>query len=148
VTGEFDSATTQSTVRLWNTATGRADSLVISQSGFFVSAVALSPDGQRVALGVDDGLLLYDLRTGRSLGNLLRANDMIISVAFRADSLRVATVRPHVRYWPGSTSPDMLCAKLSSDLNPQQWAAIVSPLDAPYERTCNGLPISTVAGGN
>jgi hypothetical protein len=45
-----------------------------------------------------------------------------------------------VRLWPADASPDMLCAKLTTNMSHQQWRDWVTP-DIDYINLCPDLPI-------
>jgi WD40 repeat protein len=57
-----------------------------------IANAALSPDGRRVALGRDDGIVrLYDTATGVSLGELVGHHSAVAGLAFSDDATRLAT---------------------------------------------------------
>ncbi len=62
-------------------------------------------------------------------------------VAFSHDCTRLATASydATVRLWPGYASPDMLCAKQTTNMSQQQWRDWVSP-DIDYVTLCPYLP--------
>ena len=62
-------------------------------------------------------------------------------VAFSHDGTRLATASydATVRLWPGYASPDMLCAKQTTNMSQQQWRDWVSP-DIDYVTLCPYLP--------
>ncbi len=63
-------------------------------------------------------------------------------VAFNHDGTRLATANADttVRLWPATASPEMLCAKLTTNMSYQQWGDWVSP-DIPYiPDVCRDLP--------
>jgi hypothetical protein len=64
-------------------------------------------------------------------------------VGERADrSQRLATDSADysVRLWPGGDYPEMLCAKLTSNMSREHWREWVSP-DIDYIPACPDLPI-------
>jgi WD40 repeat protein len=65
-------------------------------------------------------------------------------VAFSPDGHQLASASADntVRLRSPLASPDMLCAKLTTNMSHQQWRDWVSP-DIDYIEACPGLPIPT-----
>ena len=92
---------------LVHAAAVRATTLEIGDTGTGVLAVAVSPDGHRLATGGDKELVrLWNADTGQPLGPPLTGHTgMVASVAFSPDGHRLATAsRDHtVRLWDADT---------------------------------------------
>jgi WD40 repeat protein len=140
-------ASADETVRLWDAGTGQpvGDSLKANESA--VNAVAFSPNGRRLATAESEGTVqLWDAATGQPLGAFVGGHTgPALSVVFSPDGQRLASAGADatVRLWPAEASPEMLCAKLTTNMSRQQWRDWVSP-DMDYVTLCPGLPI---AGG-
>jgi WD40 repeat protein len=91
------------TVRLFNTSTRRQAGQPIA-SGRAVRGLAVSPDGQTVAVATD-GLQLWTAATGRTTGKALPAADADGPVAFSPDGKLMATigVDGRARLWDVAT---------------------------------------------
>ncbi|MCI0743225.1 MAG: protein kinase [Gemmataceae bacterium] len=79
------------TAHLWDAGTGAeaAKSLV---QGKMITAAALGPDGQRVAIATDDKTVqVYDAANSERLGPLLSFQDAVVRVAFSANGKRLLT---------------------------------------------------------
>jgi WD40 repeat protein len=76
---------------LWDAATGKAVATLEGHKGW-VSAVAFSPDGQRVLTGSDDKkAILWDAATGKAVATLEGHKGSVLAVAFSPDGHRVLT---------------------------------------------------------
>ncbi len=77
--------------KVWN-ATNGAELLSLSGKVVSVAAIAISPDGRRIATGGDDATLrLWDAASGRELYTCKGHYGGIVSAAFSPDGRRVAT---------------------------------------------------------
>ncbi|KAI9775850.1 MAG: hypothetical protein M1839_000724, partial [Geoglossum umbratile] len=99
------SASRDSTVRLWETATGSCRSTLEGHSNY-VSAVAFSPDGQLVASASwDSTVRLWETATGSCRSTLEGHSNYVSAVAFSLDSQLVASASwdSTVRLWETAT---------------------------------------------
>jgi len=132
-------------VRLWDAATGQSIGDPLKGSDGAVNAVVFSPNGRRLATAESDGTVqLWDATTGQPFGAFLGGHTgSALSVVFSPDGQRLASAGADttVRLWPADASPEMLCAKLTSNMSRQQWRDWVSP-DMDYVTLCPGLPIA------
>jgi len=138
-------ASADETVRLWDAATGQSIGDPLKGSDGAVNAVVFSPNGRRLATAESDGTVqLWDATTGQPFGAFLGGHTgSALSVVFSPDGQRLASAGADttVRLWPADASPEMLCAKLTSNMSRQQWRDWVSP-DMDYVTLCPGLPIA------
>ena len=138
-------ASADETVRLWDTATGQSVGDPLKGNGGAVNAVAFSPDGRRLATAESEGTVrLWAATTGQPVGAFLEGHTgPVLSVVFSPDGHRLASAGADntVRLWPADVSPEMLCAKLTSNMSRQHWRDWVSP-DMAYVTLCPGLPIA------
>ncbi|KAN0075156.1 hypothetical protein V8E54_007767 [Elaphomyces granulatus] len=86
VSGSYDS-----TVRVWDIATGQADQTLTGHSRA-VTSVAFSPDGKKVASGSSDQTVrVWDITTGQADQTLTGHSGTVNSVAFSPDGKKVAS---------------------------------------------------------
>jgi WD40 repeat protein len=78
--------TDDGTVRVWDTVAGQETLLLDSEGNFGTARAAISPDGTRIVMSVDDNLLLRDAVTGDVLVELKDAHaNTIVDLAFSPD---------------------------------------------------------------
>ena len=88
------------TIRFWNTAFPRGESIVLTRSGFEVMSVAFSVDGKLLASGSEDNTFsLWDVESKERIANVFgdRRGGEINSVSFSPDGKLLATGRTHNR---------------------------------------------------
>jgi WD40 repeat protein len=135
-------ASADETVRRWDAETGQSIGDPLKGNGGAANAVVFSPNGRRLATAESEGTVqLWDATTGEPFGAF--HTGPVLSVAFSPDGQRLASAGADttVRLWPADASPEMLCAKLTSNMSRQQWRDWVSP-DMDYVKLCPGLPIA------
>jgi WD40 repeat protein len=94
------------TVRIWDAATGREIGAPLTGQKLPVLSVAFSPDGRRIVSGsVDQTLRLWDATTGQEIGAPLTGHSgSVWSVAFSRDGQRIVSGSDDdtIRIWDGS----------------------------------------------
>jgi WD40 repeat protein len=142
------------TVHLWNANTRRKSgvpgtepvrpALTLSFSAAQLWSLAVSSDGARVAVSSDEGVRLWNIRSGRSIGSLpLPARERpVFELAFNQEGSLVGLAGTgSVLLWPGPTMwADLLCSKLTRNISAKQWQEWVSP-EIDYQAQCAGLPV-------
>ncbi len=138
-------ASADETVRVWDAGTGQSFGVLLNGNGGGVNAVVFSPDGRRLGTAESEGAVrLWDATAGQPVAEFVGGHTgPVLSVVFSPDGRRLASAGSDttVRLWPADASPEMLCAKLTSNMSRQQWHDWVSP-DMGYVRLCPGLPIA------
>ncbi len=101
------SASADSTVRVWDAATGQPVGDPLTGHTGTVQSVAFSPDGTRLASGgADQTVRLWDPATGQPVGDPLTGHTgAVSSVAFSPDGTRLASGSDDqtVRLWDAAT---------------------------------------------
>jgi WD40 repeat protein len=132
------------TVRLWDADTGKPIGEPLTGHNGAVGDVAFSPDKRQLASGSwDQTVRFWDADTGRPLGALTGHTNTVNSVAFSPDGERLVTTSRDrtARFWPAVFSPESLCNKLTTNLNPDQWHEWISKdKRVEYRELCLGLP--------
>jgi len=85
--------------------------LFVLNNGEAVSAIQFSPDGQRLATGLNSsGSRVWDLRDGKTLLSLKGHSDKVSVVAFSADSKRLITggTDKKLHLWDSQTGAELL----------------------------------------
>jgi WD40 repeat protein len=132
-------------VQMWNGATGQYLGGIETKHTDWVIAVAFSPDRNQLATGGTDGSVrLWDARSRDPIGEPLTGHSgPVSSVAFSSDGKRLlSTGRDKtVRTWPAVVNPEMLCDKLTAEINRNQWRHwITDDQEIGYRGLCNELP--------
>ncbi len=120
---QLATCSTDKTVRVWDTPTGRCTNTLQAHTGA-VWSVAWSPDGQQLATGSDDNTVrVWDTTTGRCTNTLQGHTGAVLSVAWSPDGQQLATSSTDntVRVWDTTTGrcEVLLYAALSG------WGALV-----------------------
>lgn len=141
---QIASASLDRTIRLWNTDTGKQDGDVLAGDSVSLATVAFSPDGTRIASGgYDHAVRIWDVRTGQQVSPMLLGHTSVVySVAFSPDGTRIISAGNDgtIRQWSNlSATEDDLCARLTTNLSDQEWAAWISPA-IPRIPVCQHLP--------
>jgi hypothetical protein len=103
------SASSDGTVRVWDTATGRELATLRGHEAE-VTSVAFAPNGARLASASEDKTVrVWDAATGRELAALRGHEDGVTSVAFAPDGCRLASASKDktVRLWDAATGLDL-----------------------------------------
>jgi RNA polymerase sigma factor (sigma-70 family) len=79
-------ASGEQAVGLWEVATGQQRLTFAKQRGWWVRCVAFSPDGNTLAVGVDNDVCLWNVLTGTEVNRYPGHRGAITSLAFRPDS--------------------------------------------------------------
>src|SRR6266498_1299778 len=112
------SASWDSTVKLWDTATRQELATIQGHSGGVVS-VAFSPDSKTLALaGGDQNVRLWDTSRWQQLAALKGHSDEVVSVAFSPDGKTLASASrdKSVKLWDTGTRQELATLKGHSDL--------------------------------
>ncbi len=141
------SGSADNTLRLWH-----ADGSFLRQltgPTATVTSVAFSPDSQWIVSGSSDQTLrLWSADTGQQIGQPFTGHtDKVNGVAFSPGGRQIvsASADTALRLWdvpPASTWSEMLCDKLTTNMNRGQWSQWVSPDIPYYDEVCHGLPLA------
>ncbi len=83
-------ASCDSTARVWDAASGKE--LLKLKHDDYVEVAVFSPDGRRIATGCKDrSVRVWDAGNGRQIGDLLRHNGSINSIAYASDGKLIMT---------------------------------------------------------
>lgn len=141
------SASSDSTVRLWDVGTGSCRSTLESHSGL-ISATAISPDSQLIISASHDSTVrLWDVETGSCRNTLKGHLDWVNAVAFSSDSQLVASVSADftVRLWNIET--ESCCSILKSHLRSVSAIVFLSDsqlvVSASHDSTVRLLDVGT-----
>jgi WD40 repeat protein len=95
---------------LWDVARGR-ELLTLEPKNDFPLAMAVSPDGQRIAAAsYDDAVIVWDTESGEKLHTFRGHAGLVRSVAFSPDSARLASAADDktVRLWDARSGQELL----------------------------------------
>jgi len=112
VTGSWDT-----TAKIWDAETGRELLTLKGQTGKIWGALAISPNGQRIATASEDSAdktpIIWDAATGRELLRLRGNTDLITFLAFSPDNERIATASKNktVILWDAASGRELLTLK-------------------------------------
>jgi eukaryotic-like serine/threonine-protein kinase len=115
VTGSWDK-----TAKVWDAVTGRELLTLKGHTGRIWAAVAISPNGQRIATASSDPddktAIVWDAVTGRELLRLKGHTDPITFLAFSPDNERIATASKDktAKVWDAATGRELLTLKAHS----------------------------------
>jgi WD40 repeat protein len=137
-------ASEDSTVRLWNVATGEPHGAPLTGHTDWVTGVAFSPNGKLLATASTDlTARLWNVATGEAHGPPLTSHtDVLQGVAYspNGDVLATASTDLTARLWfPFFTDWVRVgCDLVGRNLSMAEWNQLLP--DIPYERTCPDLP--------
>lgn len=83
-------ASNDGTVKIWDTATSREVRVLRLDNGSSIGAVAISPDGTKVAAGGAAMVKIWDVATGREVFEAHDGPPYVRSIAFNADGTKLA----------------------------------------------------------
>src|SRR5947199_10201709 len=138
------SASGDSTVRLWETATGSCRSTLEGHSEY-INAVAFSPDGQLVASASGDSTVrLWETATGSCRSTLEGHSGYINAVAFSPDSQYLQTNRGQISLsLPPSSISSPQDKELPALFIKDQWVTLEEQsllwLPPEYRPTCTAV---------
>ena len=97
------------TIKIWDLASGQLLKTLVGHRGA-IRTIALHPNGQTLASGGDDGIILWDLDRGELLTRLRQHNNWIQSLAFSHDGEYLASggFDATVKIWQSRLSANTL----------------------------------------
>ena len=119
-------------VWMWNVDTGTSVGAPISTGQGPLTSIAFSPDGRRVVVGGGNTVRLWDVETGKPMGEPRIHGELVHSVAFSPDGSRFvsggleAANNGTVRLWDASTG-QLMKASTIGDAESIVWAVTFSP---------------------
>jgi WD40 repeat protein len=134
---------------IWDYMTGKPAGSA-DMGNTVVRSAKFSPDGRRVAVGMDNGALrMWDVTAGRWIGDdVVRAGDAGTNfgprVAFSPDGKRMVWGGPHgsLREWDWDIDPEKWvkrgCALVGRNMTQQEWQLHYPHKE--YEKLCLDLP--------
>jgi hypothetical protein len=137
-------ASEDSTVRLWDTDTGKQHGPTLEGHTDWVTGVAFSPDGVLLASSSTDlTVRLWNVETGDPHGPPLTGHaDALLGVAYSPQHDRLATASRDATarlWWPFFEDWVRVgCHLVGRNLSMAEWRKLLP--DTPYERTCPDLP--------
>lgn len=135
---------------IWNYTTGKPAGSA-DMGNTVVRSAKFSPDGRRVAVGMDNGALrMWDVTAGRWIGDdVVHAGEAGTNfgprAAFSPDGRRMVWGGPHgsFREWDWDIDPDKWvqrgCALVGRNMTEQEWQLHYPHKE--YERLCPDLPV-------
>jgi WD40 repeat protein len=140
------SANSSGQVRIWRSADGGYEPQEVLQKGS-AYALALDPEGNRLAVAGIDDVYLIDTSTGEEVTRIPHRG-IVYDVSFSPDGSMLASASQRiVQFWNVSqlqslAKDDLVpaaCSRLTENFSESQWAALFGA-DQPYEKLCDNLP--------
>jgi len=93
------------TAQVWDAASGNPIAKEIHPTEGDVASVAFSPDGRRFATASDNVAHIWDVMTGKPIGDPMEHGNLVRSVAFSPDGkyLLTASLDHHAQIWDAAT---------------------------------------------
>jgi WD40 repeat protein/serine/threonine protein kinase len=110
-------------IKLWDLQTAMGDSLSEPRTircAERVSSIAISPDGQLLAVGQMNGIAIYDPATGKETAPFKRTQSPVPAVAFSPDSRRLVSAGasdPAIKVWDVSGQEPLFEIRHNSNPN-------------------------------
>ncbi|AQA25690.1 WD domain, G-beta repeat family protein [Rhodococcus sp. MTM3W5.2] len=132
------------TIRLLGTHSGQVLAEMTDTGG--MQTPAFSADGKYIISGQGGNIRIWDAETHLAIGDLTEGSKDIGSLAITDDNRHIVADNLQsdkftaAGLWPGPAEwPDLLCAKLTQNMNEEQWNEWVDP-SIPYDKPCRDLP--------
>jgi WD40 repeat protein len=130
-------------IKVLEVSTGREVGYISFDNFWRVDSVALSPDGQYLAMkGIEDTeeepMYIWEVSTGRAMTRITSQwhfGNLAISQRYLA--LQVLDI-VHILLWKPEDLINEACARLNRNLTQQEWRQFFP--DEPYRKTCPNLP--------